>query len=208
MASSRPSARGESRPMTGTSETMTATRTTSLDLLQVGIVDDNAYFRRITRTMLTGFGVRRVLEAATVTDGWSLVVDGKPDIVMIDWQLGEGTGGGLGLLDRIRTSADDFVATQAVVIVSAYSARRHVMAAIQRGANDFVVKPVSARQLYDRLVRVVRGSGRYVRTNGRLVPVPRSATAPVPAPPVAARAQPAPVPAAAPAPVDDDVLYI
>ena len=46
----------------------------ALDGLKVGIVEDNAYFRRLIRTMLNGMGIRQVWEGTTVASGWEMVV--------------------------------------------------------------------------------------------------------------------------------------
>lgn len=185
---------------------MTLTTYTALDGLRFGVVDDNAYFRRLLRTMLGGFGVRQIAEASTLAEGWEVLTRAKPDILLVDWQLGDGTGGGLELLDRIRTHPSDVVATQAVVVVSAYSDRRHVLSAVKLGANDFIVKPVSARILYERIRRLVQSSQRYARTAGRMAPLPAGSSRPgverVAAPP------PRATPAAPPPRIADDQFYI
>jgi CheY-like chemotaxis protein len=184
---------------------MSATGYTGFDALRFGVVDDNVNFRRLVRTILAGLGARQVLEAAGVVDGWDLVTGGRPDILLLDWHLGEGgANGGLHLLDRIRTHPGNEIATQAVVFLSAHSTRTHVLTAIRRGANDFIVKPVSARFLHGRLMRTIESSGRYVRRNGRAMPMPHQPAAAAPPPP--RRAAPPPPPP--PPPADDDVLYI
>lgn len=146
----------------------------AVDALRIGVVDDNHYFRRIVRTMLAGMGVKQVLEADTLDAGWTLVSSMRPDIILCDWNLGGG-GSGIQLLDRIRTSRDDHVATQLFVFVSAHSDRRHVLSAMRLGANDFVVKPVSPRILYERMRRLIYGRFTYQRIGNRLTPIPINA---------------------------------
>ncbi|WP_181705274.1 response regulator [Chthonobacter rhizosphaerae] len=141
----------------------------ALDGLRIGIVDDNSYSRRLVRTMLTSFGIRQINEAGSITEGWSIVVRFRPDILILDWSLPGGDG--VALLDRIRCHPDDEIATQAVVFLSAHSGKRQVLSAVRLGANDFIVKPVSPRLLYDRLKRVVMTRVNYIRRDGRLVPV-------------------------------------
>lgn len=145
----------------------------SLEAFRIGIVDDNAYFRRIVRTMLNGLGVRHLHEATTVDEGWQMIATHRPDVLLLDWNLG--VGNGVDLLDRIRTSRIESLATQAVVFLSAHSDRRHVLLAAKLGANDFVVKPVSPRLLYDRIRRLAQVRLVYERRNGRLRPVAQTA---------------------------------
>ncbi|WP_181702157.1 response regulator [Chthonobacter albigriseus] len=150
----------------------------SVDALRVGVVDDNAYFRRIVRTILVGMGVKQVLEADCADTGWTLVSSIRPDILLCDWNLGGQNGGQL--LERIRSSRDDAVATQLFVFVSAHSDKRHVLLAAKLGANDFIVKPISPRILYDRIRRLVYGRFTYQRLGGRLMPIPVTSQGPVP----------------------------
>lgn len=147
----------------------------ALDALRIGIVDDNAYFRRLVRTMLSGFGVRQVLEATTVDAAWEIVLRQTPDVLLVDWNLGGEDG--IRLLDRIRTHPSDRLATQAVVFLSAHTDKRHVLTAARLGANDFIVKPVSARVLYERLRRLTSTRLAYRRQGDRLVPAMGGPTA-------------------------------
>ncbi|BBE71808.1 response regulator [Oharaeibacter diazotrophicus] len=163
---------------------MTTSVFVALDQLRVAVVDDNAYFRRLVRTMLTGLGVRQVVEAATVEEGWQVATQQTPDVLLVDWNLSGQEGGTL--LDRIRTHHDLGVATMAVVFVSAHTDKRHVLAAARLGANDFIVKPLSPRVLYERLKRLSTNRIEYVRVGGRLVPG-RSAPGRAPAQPTADR---------------------
>ena len=150
----------------------------AVDGIKVGIVEDNAYFRRLIRTMLNGMGVRQIWEATSVASGWEIVIRNRPDVLLLDWALdGED---GVRLLDRIRCNPDDFIATQAVVFLSAHTDKRHVLHAARLGANDFIVKPVSARVLYDRLRRLTQARFTYYRRAGRLVPISAPAHAAVP----------------------------
>jgi two-component system chemotaxis response regulator CheY len=159
----------------------------ALDALKVGIVEDNAYFRRLVRAMLGGLGIRQISEATTLAGGWDIVLRNRPDVLFLDWNL-DGDDG-IGLLDRIRCHPDDYVATLAVVFLSAHTDKRHVLHAARLGANDFIVKPVSARVLYERLRRLTQTRFTYYRRAGRLVPVAGSVapTAPAELPPVSAK---------------------
>lgn len=155
----------------------------ALDALRVGIADDSSYFRRLVRTMLVGYGIKQIEEGSTANDAFDIVVRWRPDVLLLDWNLGE--PGGHVVLDRIRTDRDDRVATSAVIVVSAHSDKRHVLTAAKSGANDFIVKPVSARLLYERLKRLTGARLAYARRQGRAHPLAPGAQAPVRTVPVA-----------------------
>jgi len=142
----------------------------ALNALRIAVIDDSAYFRKLVRTILQAYGVRQIYESPTTADGFDVIRFQKPDVVLLDWNLGTG-GNGADLLTQIRCHADEQIATQAVVLLSAYSDKRHVLDAMHLGANDFIVKPVAARVLYDHLAQLSSQQQVYKRRGNRLVPV-------------------------------------
>jgi DNA-binding NarL/FixJ family response regulator len=142
----------------------------ALDALRIAVVDDSAYFRKIATTMLAAFGVRALLEASTEREAWKLIETARPDVLLVDWNLGTG-GNGANLLDHIRTHTDPAVSTLAVALVTAYSTRRRALEAVELGANTLILKPLSPRILYERIANTVARRQIYERRDGRLVPV-------------------------------------
>lgn len=142
----------------------------ALDALRIAVIDDSAYFRNIVSTMLKAFGVRHVFEGATEEQAFGVLTALRPDILLLDWNLGTG-GNGASLIERIRTHADERLATVAVVLVTAYGARRHVLMAAGFGANALLLKPVSPRSLYDRLAHLVTQRQLYEHQDGRFRPI-------------------------------------
>jgi len=140
-----------------------------LDALRVGIVDDNSYFRKLAETMVSAFGVRVILQAATEAEAMSMVMTQRPDVLLLDWNLGS-AGNGIALLDILRRHPDPEVATLAVIMVTAYADKRRMLAAVETGANDVLVKPLQPRRLYERLAEMTSSRHIYARRNGRLVP--------------------------------------
>ncbi|MEH0072024.1 response regulator [Pannonibacter sp. Pt2-lr] len=56
------------------------------------VVDDNAHMRAILRSILAGFGARRIFEAADGADGLEIVIDRAPDLVLLDWMMAPVSG--------------------------------------------------------------------------------------------------------------------
>jgi CheY-like chemotaxis protein len=140
-----------------------------LDALRVGIVDDSAYFRKLAETMLGAFGVRVILQAATEAEALTMVMTQSPDVLLLDWNLGT-AGNGAAFLDLLRRHPDHRVSTLAVVMVTAYADKRRMLTAVDLGANDVLVKPLSARRLYERLADLSSVRQLYARRGNRLVP--------------------------------------
>ncbi|MBH0238993.1 response regulator [Methylobrevis albus] len=172
---------------------------TYLDMsqLSVAIVENNPFFRRILRSLLSGFGVRTIHEAAGTEDGWKLLEEHRPDVLIVDWNLGGEDG--TALLEKVRRCSDTELAATRFIFVSAHSDRRHVLLGAKLGANDFIVKPLSARVLYERIRRLILSQSAYVRRNGRLEIVER---------PPARSAHPEPAPGAGAAALPSEVIVL
>jgi two-component system, chemotaxis family, chemotaxis protein CheY len=126
------------------------------------VVDDNSYLRRLVRTLLHGFGSRDVLEAedgAAALDGFA---NGYPDIILTDWEMPILTG--IELTKLIRTSENSVNPFVPIIMLSAYADRQMVMMARDAGVNEFLVKPLSARALHQRIVSVVLNPRSFIKT--------------------------------------------
>ncbi|HEY6832494.1 MAG TPA: response regulator, partial [Pseudolabrys sp.] len=55
--------------------------------LNILIVDDNQYMRRLTRTMLMNLGAKSVLEAADGLAALEAIRTCDPDVMLLDWDM-------------------------------------------------------------------------------------------------------------------------
>lgn len=130
--------------------------------LRFVVVDDNAHMRRIVRTLLHGFGAREVNEAEDGAAGLEAFTNNAPDIVITDWAMP--ILDGLELTRMIRqpgANANPFVP---IIMLTGHSEKRRVTAARDAGVTEFLVKPLSAKALYERIVNVVINPRPFVRT--------------------------------------------
>lgn len=143
------------------------------------VVEDDEPMRRILRAMLEGFGSRDVFEAADGAAGLEAFTAQHPDIVVIDWELP--------LLDGVEAtrrmrdpdkSPNPFVP---IIMVTGYAERRRVLAARNAGVNEFLVKPISAQALYERILTIVARPRPFLKTRTYFGPHPRRNADPVPA---------------------------
>lgn len=77
-----------------------------------------------------------------------------PDVLLLDWVLPESSG--MDVLTWVRQS---FLGRIPVVFITAQDSEEHVVAALQAGADDYLVKPARRRELMARVQAVGRRAG-------------------------------------------------
>jgi two-component system KDP operon response regulator KdpE len=117
-------------------------------VITVLVVEDDASIRAGLKRSLVEMGYD-VRTAATGLGGLSTIVDEKPDVVLLD--LGLPDIDGVDLLRMLRA-----VSTVPVVVVTARDDEAEIIQTLDAGADDYVVKPFSTRQLEARLRAVLR----------------------------------------------------
>jgi DNA-binding response OmpR family regulator len=117
-------------------------------MLTVVAVEDDARIRAgLARSLAPlGYAVR---ESANGLDGLSIIVDSHPDAVLLD--LGLPDIDGLDLLRMIRA-----VSTVPVVVITARDDDDQIVRTLDAGADDYIVKPFSTRQVDARVRAVLR----------------------------------------------------
>ncbi|MEI2732074.1 MAG: response regulator transcription factor [Dermatophilaceae bacterium] len=115
------------------------------------LVEDDAAIRSALVRLLTEAG-HVVSTAATGMDGLAQVVDERPHVVVLD--LGLPDVDGLSVLAMIRA-----VSQVPVIVATARDDERVIVAALDAGADDYLVKPFGADQLGARIRAVLRRAG-------------------------------------------------
>ncbi len=117
------------------------------------IVDDDPESRGFLReSVIAAGGEARVAEDGPTALSLLGSRDPEPDLILLDLGLPDMTG--LDLLERLRDRPDsDHVE---VVVVSGYSDREHKVAALERGATDYLTKPMDREELVARIAAHLR----------------------------------------------------
>ena len=110
------------------------------------VVDDDPVTRRVLRAML-GSGGERVLCAASAAEALSILESFQPRLACIDLHM-PGMGG-LELIEAMRTRLKEAMPT--VVVLTASGDPDDAGRAVDRGANHYLTKPVSSRDMTDLL---------------------------------------------------------
>jgi two-component system chemotaxis response regulator CheY len=130
--------------------------------LRIIVIDDNAFMRRLIRGLLFGFGVREVYEAEDGASGLDSILAYKPDILITDWEMPILDGIEVTRLIRQQdASSNPFLP---IILVTGYSEKARVIQARDAGVTEFLVKPISAKRLHDRILSVVAFPRPFIRT--------------------------------------------
>ncbi len=115
------------------------------------IVDDEAPIREMIVVALEMAGYE-CLEAENAQQAHSLIVDRQPDLILLDWML-PGTSG-IELARRLKR--DEMTADTPIIMLTAKDAEDNKIQGLEVGADDYITKPFSPRELVARLKAVLR----------------------------------------------------
>jgi two-component system KDP operon response regulator KdpE len=118
------------------------------DPATVLIIEDDPSFRTVLSATLKAAGFRPV-EARDAAEGRRWFAHYAPDLVLLD--LGLPDGDGLDLIDHVRA-----LAPTPIVVLSARDGEAVKVAALDRGADDYVTKPFGVEELLARLRAALR----------------------------------------------------
>jgi two-component system phosphate regulon response regulator PhoB len=115
------------------------------------IVDDEAAIRDMVAAALEVAGFR-CLRAENARTAYALIVDEKPDLVLLDWMMPEVSG--IEFLRRLRR--DERSAELPVILLTAKAEEDNLVQGLDAGADDYVTKPCSPRELIARVRALLR----------------------------------------------------
>lgn len=118
------------------------------------IVDDESAIREMIRMGLEMAGFN-CLEAGDATKAHVLIVDRKPDLVLLDWMM-PGVSG-IELMRRLRR--EDATASLPVIMLTAKTEEDNKIQGLEVGADDYITKPFAPRELVSRIKAVLRRTG-------------------------------------------------
>src|ERR1700749_3450925 len=144
------------------------------DLIQslcVLVVDDNQYMRKMIRNLLVNCGIKDIYEAADGIAALESIRTVAPDAVVLDWEMPLLSGPEL---VRIVRSPGVFPMPDVpIIMLTGHCERWRVVEAVRLGVHEYLVKPVSAKALYDRLVSIMMQPRPGVQLGDYYGPEPR-----------------------------------
>jgi two-component system chemotaxis response regulator CheY len=138
------------------------------------IVDESLYIRRIVRDMLQRTGIRRVQEAVDGAEALGCVAEGKPDLLILDWDLAILSGEEV--IRLIRNAETSPAPTTPLILMMSRPQKDRVERAVRLGVNEVIAKPFSPKTLWSRLDEVINRPRPYETVKSMLRPKSRRAT--------------------------------
>lgn len=132
------------------------------------IIDDNAHMISIIRSMLLGFGISRTHESRDAAEAFEMVRHEAIDLIIVDYQMP--LLDGLEFIQMVRRGADMKNPFVPIILLTAHTERSRIMAARDAGVTEICAKPVTARQMWEKIVAVVNNPRPFVKTANYLGP--------------------------------------
>lgn len=124
------------------------------------VVDDYYPMHEIMRGILKEFGVGRVAEA---TSGKAAIAELEyfhADVIFTDYMMDDMDG--LEFIKEVRAGNTPVNRFVPIIVVSAYTEVREILAARDIGATEFLAKPISGKLVYYRLRSIVENPREFV----------------------------------------------
>ena len=118
--------------------------------MRILVVDDSSTMRRIIGTALKDVGLRNKVTADDGDTAWEILQRGNVDLILSDHKMPRMSG--QELLRLVRESED--FKDLPFIMITAEAFRDNVMNAIKLGVSNYIVKPFTAEQLLEKIVKV------------------------------------------------------
>jgi two-component system, chemotaxis family, chemotaxis protein CheY len=129
--------------------------------LKALVVEDNPHMRAILRAILMGLGVSEVHEAPDGGQAFRVLKRIEPDFVLTDMMMAPVDG--IAFVRELRNSPQSPNPFLPVIMVSGHTERARILAARDAGVTEFVAKPITANNLFLRIVEIVERPRPFVR---------------------------------------------
>jgi two-component system chemotaxis response regulator CheY len=139
--------------------------------LNVLLVDDNAFTRKLVRGLLNNIGVKAITEAGDGIAALEMIRAAAPDVIILDWEMP--LLNGPELVRIVRSPGVFPVPDVPIIMLSSHGERWRIVESVKLGVNEFLCKPVSANALLDRLISILLKPRESVHFKGYYGPAPR-----------------------------------
>lgn len=113
------------------------------------IVEDDEAIQDMLVFALESEGVA-LSQAYNARDAWNMIEEKTPDLVLLDWMLPDSSG--IDLLYRVRKQYSQLP----VIMLTARSEEEDRVKGLDTGADDYITKPFSVKELKSRIRAVLR----------------------------------------------------
>ena len=143
----------------------------SLKTLSVLLVDDNQHMRAITSAILASAGVSRIREVGDGAQALEALREETVDLAIVDFNMFPLDG--VEFTRLVRNSPDSTNPYLPIIMMTGHSERKKVQEARDAGVTEFVVKPITAKALLDRIQAVIFKPRPFIRADAYFGPCRR-----------------------------------
>ena len=118
------------------------------------VVEDEPAIREMIAFHLARAGYE-ALEAADCREAREQLADHRPDLALVDWMLPDSSGLELTRMLKRDPNYEDL----AIIMLTARADERDKVSGLEGGADDYITKPFSPRELIARIQAVLRRAG-------------------------------------------------
>lgn len=118
---------------------------------QILIVEDETPIRDMIKFALSSSGFS-LIEAKNVKEAWQQIAKMTPDVILLDWMLPDTSG--IDFLKQLKQK--DQTKNIRVIMLTARAEEENKIKGLEIGADDYITKPFSPRELLTRIKALLR----------------------------------------------------
>jgi CheY-like chemotaxis protein len=134
----------------------------ALQSLNILLVDDNQHMRAITSAILQSAGIRNIREVSDGAMALDALRDHPVDLAIVDFNMFPLDG--VEFTRLVRNSPDSANPYLPIIMMTGHSEKSRVYEARDAGVTEFVVKPITAKAVFDRIQAVIMRPRAFVKT--------------------------------------------
>jgi len=119
--------------------------------IKILLVDDFATMRKIIKNLLGKLGYQEVREAENGVVALEMLKSDNFNLIIADWNMPKMTG--LDLLKTVRK--DEKYKNTPFMMVTSEANKDNIIAAVEAGADDYIVKPFNADTLKEKVKEIL-----------------------------------------------------
>ncbi len=140
----------------------------ALQTLNILLADDNQHMRQITSAILQSAGVRKIREVSDGEMAFDALCDSPVDLAIVDFNMAPVDG--VAFTRRVRSDRKSPNIYLPIIMMTGHSEKHRVMDARDAGVTEFVVKPITAKAILDRIHSVIFRPRAYVKCSSYFGP--------------------------------------
>ena len=131
-----------------------------LTTTKILIIDDMAPMLTLCKSILNIFGFKNVYLAHNGQEALDLTIRNDPDLIITDWMMKPMDG--LEFTREVRKNPLCPNPYVPIIMMTGFSSKLRVESARDYGITEFLVKPFTSRDLYNRIVQIIEKPRQFV----------------------------------------------